>query len=164
MPLPFSHSLRALHADHHRFALAAFLAGIGLLTAWASWFFLARITLYETGRLVEMTRRGTIVAELPAGAVGKVRPGQPARIHLQSARLNQRAILPGTIMHVTKHPDQDRVELRIPQNMAASLNWREPLTGAVDIAVDSVSPATLLTQSTGPFFKPPAAPGNSVSR
>lgn len=156
MPLPFARSMRALHADSYRFSLAVLLGSIGLLTAWAAWFFLARITLYETGQIVGTTRQGTVVAALPSEASGKIRRGQLAVLHLQGPRADQSATLPGTVYNVTKKADQVRVELLVPQRLAAPMNWQDRMTGQVEIAVEHVSPATLLTQPTGQFLSPSA--------
>lgn len=156
MSLPFSRSMRSLHADSYRFSLVVFLGSIGLLTAWAAWFFLARMTLYETGQIVGTTRRGTVVAEFPAPASGKLRRGQPAVLHLQGTTVDQSGTLPGTVQDVTKKADQVRVELYVPQKIAAPINSQGRMTGQVEVAVEHVSPATLLTQPTGQFLIPPA--------
>jgi hypothetical protein len=156
MSLPFSRSMRSLHADSYRFSLAVFIGSIGLLTAWAAWFFLARITLYETGQIVGTTRRGTVVAQLPAQAAEKIRRGQLAVVRLQGPLVDQSGTLPGTVQDVTKKADQVRVELYMPQKIAAPINSQERMAGQVEIAVEHVSPATLLTQPTGQFLIPPA--------
>ena len=81
MSLPFARSMRSLQTDSYRFSLALLISSIILLTAWAAWFFLARLTLYETGQIVGTTRRGTVVAALPLEASGKIRRGQLAILH-----------------------------------------------------------------------------------
>ena len=148
--------MRSLHADNYRFSLAVLIGSIGLLTAWAAWFFLARITLYETGQIVGTTRRGTVVAVFPSEAAGKIRPGQPAVLRLQGTMVDQSVTLPGTVKDVTQKADQVRVELYVLQKPAAPINWQDRMTGQVEIAVDHVSPATLLTPPTGQFLSPPA--------
>lgn len=156
MSLPFSRSMRSLHADSYRFSLAMFIGSIGLLTAWAGWFFLARITLYETGQIVGTTRRGTVVVALPSEASGKLRRGQLAVMRLQGTSVDQGGTLPVTVQEVTKKAEQVRVELSVPHQMAAPINWKERMAGQVEIAVDHVSPATLFTQPTGQSLIPPA--------
>ena len=164
MPLPFVRSMRSLHADSYRFSLAVLIGSIGLLTAWAAWFFLARITLYETGQIVATTRRGTVVAELPSEASGKIRRGQLAVLRLPGPMGDQSGTLPGTVKDVTKKADQVRVELDVPHKIAAPINWRDRMTGQVEIAVDHVSPATLLTRPTGQFLISPAVSLNPSQR
>lgn len=156
MSLPFSRSMRSLHADSSRFSLVMLIGSIGLLTAWAAWFFLARITLYETGQIVGTTRRGTVVAEIPSQASGQIRRGQRAILRLQGTMVDQSGTLLGTVKDVTKKGEQVRVELSVPQQIAAPINAQERMTGQVEIAVEHVSPATLFTQPTGQFLIPPA--------
>jgi multidrug resistance efflux pump len=47
MSTPFSRSIHSLAADRFRRSLLGMLLVTALLSAWATWFFLARITLYE---------------------------------------------------------------------------------------------------------------------
>jgi len=155
MSLPFARSMRSLQADNYRFSLALCLGSIGLLTAWAAWFFLAQIALYETGQIVGTTRRGTVVAQFPSPAAGQIRRGQSAILRLQGPLGDQSGTLPATVNDVTRRADQVRVELSVPQKMAAPINWQDRLTGQVEVVVDHVSPATLLTQPTGQLLSPP---------
>ena len=47
MSTPFSRSMQSLAADGFRYSLSGMLLAAVLLSAWAVWFFIARVTLYE---------------------------------------------------------------------------------------------------------------------
>jgi membrane fusion protein (multidrug efflux system) len=47
MPTPFARSMRSLDADRFRGIALAFLAAAMLLAAWAAWFVLGRVSVYE---------------------------------------------------------------------------------------------------------------------
>jgi multidrug resistance efflux pump len=54
MSTPFSRSLRSLTADRGRRSLGGMLLATALLSAWAVWFCLARVTLYEVTPLARL--------------------------------------------------------------------------------------------------------------
>src|ERR687885_429986 len=54
MSTPFSRSLRSLTADRGRRSLGGILLATALLSAWAVWFFLARVTLYAVTTLARL--------------------------------------------------------------------------------------------------------------
>ncbi len=54
-----------------------------LIVIWALWFFLARLTLHETGQLSRVTSSGAVVAEFPLEVANLIRSGQPAALRLQ---------------------------------------------------------------------------------
>ena len=54
MSTPFSRSLRSLTADRGRRSLGGILLATALLSAWAVWFYLARVTLYEVTTLARL--------------------------------------------------------------------------------------------------------------
>jgi multidrug resistance efflux pump len=47
MSTPFSRSMHSLTADGFRYSLLGIILAAALLSAWATWFFIARVTLYE---------------------------------------------------------------------------------------------------------------------
>lgn len=50
MPLQFSQTTRSLANDRSTAAIVAWILGVVLLAAWAAWFMLGRVTIYETSR------------------------------------------------------------------------------------------------------------------
>jgi hypothetical protein len=54
--LSFSRSLRSLQNDSYGLSLVRQAVGILLLAAWSAWFFLAKVTLYETSHEFEVRR------------------------------------------------------------------------------------------------------------
>jgi multidrug resistance efflux pump len=71
MSTPFSRSLRSLTADHGHRSLGGMLLATALLSAWAVWFFLARVTLYEvtTRARLEVDRAVYPIAAPVAGQI-----------------------------------------------------------------------------------------------
>lgn len=148
--MPFSRSMRALHADASRLPLVGLIVAMVLLLAWMAWFFLARMTLYETGQIVRTTREGTMVASFSLETVGRIRRGQRAFLSLQSAG-QARAPLPAIVSDITEptHEGQVWVELYPQADLAALHARQEGVAGSVTIAVAHASPATLLLRHLG---------------
>jgi hypothetical protein len=145
--IPFTRSMRALHADNHLSTLLGLSVALGLLTIWAAWFFLAHIALTATGQIVTTTREGTIIAAFPAAARGTIRRGQRARLYPQvGTTAEQGKPLLAVVADVTPHAREDpvAVELYVLEDAAARSMLRNGVRGAVEIAVAHVTPATLV--------------------
>jgi hypothetical protein len=147
MAIPFTRSMRALHADNHLSTLVGLGVALVLLTAWAAWFFLAQIALKATGQIVTITREGTIVAVFPATARDTIRRGQRARLHPQGGNTaepsrSMSAIVTEVVPHARE--DQVQVELYVLQDATARRILQHGLRGDVEITVAHVSPATLV--------------------
>lgn len=110
-----------------------------------------------------------VVADFaPASALGRVRPGQPARVRLDGFPWVEHGTLGARVQQVAGevHEQRLRVELRLdPQPAAGALPLRHGLTGSVEVALDEVSPAVLLLRSLGRWTAPPpaAAPATTVA-
>ena len=101
-----------------------------------------------------------VVAELaPSEAVGRVLPGQRARVRLDGFAWTQFGMLDATVHHVASEPHDGtvRVELVLGGDLRR-IPVQHGLPGAVDIQVESVSPWTLLLRSTGSIVTPAPAP------
>jgi hypothetical protein len=124
------------------------------LLIWSAWFFLAPVTLYETGQIVGATRDGTVVADFPAEAAGRILPGQPALLHLQGALAAEAGALPASVMEVAEPTGQDHVRVELyPQWDADLLTAPENgLRGQVEVEVERVSPAYLFLHTAGQFL------------
>lgn len=101
-----------------------------------------------------------VVAEFaPAGALGRVRPGQAARVRLDGFPWAEHGSLGARVQQVAGEVREQRlrVELRLdggPQ--AAALPLRHGLSGSVEVALEEVSPATLLLRTLGRRLAPAA--------
>ena len=71
MSTPFSRSMQSLAADGFRYSLSGMLLAAVLLSAWAVWFFIARVTLYEVsvGARLEVSEAAHPVEAQVAGRV-----------------------------------------------------------------------------------------------
>jgi membrane fusion protein (multidrug efflux system) len=105
-----------------------------------------------------------VIAQLnPATALGRVRPGQLARVRLDGFPWTQYGVLDARVARVGSEVREGglRVELTpLPDRRLAPV-LRHGLTGRAEIRVDRVSPAVLLLRSAGQLAAdapPPAAP------
>lgn len=93
-----------------------------------------------------------IVADFaPVDALGRIAPGQSARMRLDGFPWTRFGALPATVTRVSDEPREGliRVELtpRPPPDSAIPL--RHALTGSVEVAVEQLSPADLVLRAAG---------------
>jgi multidrug resistance efflux pump len=88
---------------------------------------------------------------LPAVALGRVQPGQPARLRLEGFPWAQYGSLAATVSSVA-HEARDgviRVELRLVPEALTAIPLQHGLPGTVEVEVERVSPATLVLRGVG---------------
>jgi multidrug resistance efflux pump len=161
MSTAFSRTMQSLDADDFRGSVVGLALVTALLAAWSAWFLLAQIALHEISDTAHLevdaigtvARRGDLklVAVFPATALGRVRPGQLARLRLDSFPGLPSGGIAATVATVTNAPQNGRVhvELAIQPDPTAAIPLREGLYGTVEIEVERVSPATLLLRAVG---------------
>ena len=152
MSLSFSRSLRSLHNDSYRLSLAGLAVGILLLLAWSAWFFLAKVTLYETSREFDVRRDGALMVTFEPEALARLRPGQAATLRLANSSGQEAHALPALVMDTPSGGSSNsQVELFVysPEPLQPGL------TGQVQVEVDYVSPAMLALRSAGLFVDDP---------
>src|SRR3712207_4487833 len=71
MATPFSRTMHSLAADRFRLSLLGILLVAALLGAWATWFLLARVTLYEVSTTARL-EVSDAVHPVEAQAAGRV--------------------------------------------------------------------------------------------
>jgi multidrug resistance efflux pump len=100
-----------------------------------------------------------VTAELPPAALGRVRPGQRARMRLDAFPWTEFGRLDGRVARVASAPRAGtlRVEIVLAPGEAAALPLAHALAGSVDVEVERVSPATLLLRAAGSRRRAPAA-------
>lgn len=157
MSIPFSRSMRSLNTDSFRPSLVGLFFAIVLLTAWAAWFFLARVTLYEISQTARVTKEGMVVADFPPEALGRIRPGQPALLRFGGDVGDQAGTIPAIVANVTNQAREGRVRVELFALVDAAFPGplQEGLTGQVEIEVEHVSPATLVVRASGQFLDTP---------
>jgi multidrug resistance efflux pump len=91
---------------------------------------------------------------LPAIALGRVRPGQPARLRLDGFPWAQYGSLAATVTSVateTRH-GAIRVELHLEPKAPTAIPLQHGLPGTVEVEVERISPATLVLRGVGKHF------------
>ncbi len=99
-----------------------------------------------------------VVAEFPASAVvGRVRRGQHAHVRLSGLSWTQYGTLDARVTSVPYEPRGGslRVELTLDHASTYGASIEDGLPGAVDIAVEHVTPWTLVRRSLGTGGSPP---------
>jgi membrane fusion protein (multidrug efflux system) len=102
-----------------------------------------------------------VVAELPpSDAIGRVLPGQRARVRVAGFAWTQYGMLDAVVKQVASEPHDGtaRVELVILEAPARRIPVQHGLPSSVDIEIERVSPWTLLVRSAGSVMTPPPPP------
>ena len=93
-----------------------------------------------------------VAAFAPAGALGRIRPGQPARLRLDGFPWAEHGSLDARVQEVAGEVRDGhvRVELALaPQAAGAGPALQHGLGGTVEVALEDVAPAVLLLRSMG---------------
>jgi membrane fusion protein (multidrug efflux system) len=93
-----------------------------------------------------------VVAQFPPqAALGRVRPGQPARLRLEGFPWMQYGAVNATVTRVAGEVRDNsiRVELAVAGNSPAGIPLQHGLPGSVEVEVERVTPAELVLRSAG---------------
>lgn len=93
----------------------------------------------------------------PAAALGRIQPGQQARLRLEGFPWTQYGSVPAVVAKVASEPRQRRVrvELGLGEGISSRILLQHGLPGAVEVEVDRVSPATLVLRAAGSLLSVP---------
>ena len=99
-----------------------------------------------------------VASFLPAIALGRVQPGQPAQLRLDGFPWAQYGSLAGTVTRVATEARDGmiRVELHLPAETRTTIPLQHGLPGTVEVEVERVSPATLVLREVGKHLGVPA--------
>ncbi|HWO26242.1 MAG TPA: HlyD family efflux transporter periplasmic adaptor subunit [Kofleriaceae bacterium] len=91
----------------------------------------------------------------PADAIGRVQPGQRARMRVAAFPWTQYGMLGATVSAVSSEvmDGQIRVKLVLDDQPGSAIPRRHGLIGAVEIELDEVSPATLIARAAGQLIE-----------
>ena len=100
------------------------------------------------------------VAQFSAAASGRIRRGQRARIRLDGFPWAQYGTVDATVARVANEPRDGavRVELAVAAESNPRIVLEHGLTGSVEVAVEHVTPLTLLLRTAGALQTASAAP------
>jgi multidrug resistance efflux pump len=107
----------------------------------------------EGERLASIIPQGDVraVAEFSAPSLGRVKPGQPARLRLDGFPWTQYGYVDATVTSVAgeTRDQRVRVELAIQRSAASKIPLQHGMPGAAEIEVERVAPLALLARSLG---------------
>jgi multidrug resistance efflux pump len=123
----------------------------------------------EGDRLAAVVPRGDlqVVADfLPPSALGRIRPGQPARLRLEGFPWAQYGSLAATVRRVASevHNGRVRVELSVDPDGASPIPLQHGLPGVVEVQVERVAPVTLVLRTAGKLLAQPVTGGQGEWR
>ncbi len=100
-----------------------------------------------------------IVAEFEPSAMGRLEPGQPARMRLDGFPWAEYGMVAATVAKVADEPRDGlvRVELTVHPNSHGPIPMRHGLPGVVEVEVDRISPLSLVLQMGGKLLGQPTA-------
>jgi membrane fusion protein (multidrug efflux system) len=106
-----------------------------------------------------------VVAEFSPSALGRVRPGQSARVRLASFPWTQYGSLTATVKSVASEvrDGKIRVELEVRNAPSSPIPVQHGLPGTVEIEVERVSPATLLLRTVKFLAAPSERDGRATN-
>lgn len=99
-----------------------------------------------------------IVAEYtPPAALGRIQPGQPARLRLHGFPWTQYGSIRGTVVDVASEirDGHVRVELKVDSDPTSPIPLQHGLPGSVEVEVERISPATLVLRTAGRWVASP---------
>lgn len=98
----------------------------------------------------------------PTSALGRLNPGQSARMRLKGFPWAQYGTISATVSRVASEIRDDlvRVELSVDTATLPSTLIRHGLAGTIEIAVEETSPAMLVLRAVGQALTPTAATGS----
>jgi hypothetical protein len=99
---------------------------------------------------------------LPPAALGRIQPGQPARLRLEGFPWAQYGAVAATVASVASEVRDGwvRVELAVRADAASPIPLQHGLPGTVEVEVDHVSPATLVLRTAGSLLTGPGTSQN----
>ena len=145
MSISFTQSMQSLYADRgHATLWGAALVTLCLLL-WLAWFLTPSLTVYAHGHLVEVTRSGTLVAEMPASESTSVQAGQTAYVYPTNSPPQG---LTASVLEVASQDNSDQIQIMLYlYDDTDEDHFAGGITGEVQVEVETIAPATLLFQT-----------------
>ena len=97
-----------------------------------------------------------IVARFAPASVGRIRPGQPVRMRLDGFPWTEYGSLRGEVEAIASEVEEGlvRVESSLTEDPQSRIPAEHGLVGAVEVTVETVSPAALLLRTVGQLASP----------
>jgi multidrug resistance efflux pump len=91
----------------------------------------------------------------PSSAIGRIQPGQPARLRLEGFPWTQYGVIKATVTIVASEPRDGRIriDLALDRDPASAIPFQHGLPATVEVEVARLSPAALLLRAVGDRIK-----------
>lgn len=91
----------------------------------------------------------------PSSALGRIQPGQPARLRLEGFPWTQYGVINATVTTVASEPRDGRIriDLTMHRDPASAIPFQHGLPASIEVEVARISPATLLLHNAGERIK-----------
>lgn len=111
------------------------------------------------GEIVPPGRLRAVADFAPEAALGRIRPGQPARLRLDGFPWTQYGVVPATVTAVggELHAGNVRVELELEPAPGSRIPLQHGLPGTVEIDVERATPAEIVFRASGRALGRPVA-------
>lgn len=161
MSIQFSRSVRALRLDSFRATRIGLVIAVLIMLALILWFFLAKVTLYESSTTLETKPDGMILATFPGEARPRLRPGMPAILRMSQGADQPSVTLPAVVWNLPTEGEQ--VEILLLSGGETLSQQQGKLSGQVDVEVEYITPVALVLRTSGKFLNQsqlPVSPQN----
>jgi hypothetical protein len=171
MASTFFRSVRSLDADNSQRSYLGLALAASLLAAWILWFFLARVSVYAVTNKADLevdltSGKLQVVANFdPPAALGRIRPGQHARLRLAGFPWAQYGSVSATITNVASEirDGSIRVEMALDPNSSSRIPLQHGLPGSVEVQIETVSPANFVLRTVGGLLAGPKSNFTNLS-
>ncbi len=127
--------------------------------------------VHDGDRLASVVPKGElrVIAEFAqATAVGRLRPGQEARVRLTGFNWAEYGVLSATVASVATeatdaHAGRIRAELRLAASTPDRIPLQHGLSGVVDVEIERATPARLVLRTAGSYLAPPPMAPTAVA-
>ena len=147
MSLQFSRSLRSLRIDSFRASRIGLVLALLNMSALIAWFFLAKVTLYETSSSISFTEEGRLMAVFTPESIKRIQPGQSAILRI-SPGADQPTISASALVYGVE-TEGNRVELLVMSPEFPRDISTEKFSGQVEVEVEYITPAKLVLRTSG---------------
>ncbi len=145
MSLPFSRSLRSLNTDSFLVARIGLILSGAALAALLFWFFLGKVSLFETSDQLEVNEQGNLMAQFNQGTASHIQPGTEGKLSLMTGQGEQPVTIPVYVFRIDR--ETDRVELLIGGSIENSPASTGTIDGMVSIEIARVAPVEIVLRS-----------------
>lgn len=147
----FIETTRSMQANPPHITLLALFLAVMTLLAWLSWFFIARVTLYEVSQTISVLDEYTLVAHFDSHQHGRLRRGQTAWVYLGNGLEDTPHPLAATVLRVQRQTEGAQIDIYLTTPLTESSSKIK----RVDVAVQQLSPARMVLRAINQTLNSP---------